>query len=294
MRRLFITFILFGIVLTSAHAQLNTQWKQKRINLIFGIGGTSFLGDLGGADQIGTHLAKDFEISYTRPAFHVGYRYKLSPPFAVKATLSYGWVYGDDATTNEISRNARNLSFRSPILEFGGNFEYHLIREKYGHHYELRGMHGRINIPSFYLFTGINGFYFNPKAKYEGKWVALQPLSTEGQGIVATRDKYARISLSVPLGFGMNFLVDRDWGIGFELGVRYSMTDYIDDVSTTYVDPDLFIDPVAQALADRSDNWSGSGVYDQRGNSHYNDAYVFMTINLTYVMRPRGGIMVKF
>ena len=32
-------------------------------------------------------------------------------------------------------------------------------------------------------FVGVGGFYFNPKAKYEGKWVSLQPLGTEGQGL---------------------------------------------------------------------------------------------------------------
>jgi len=294
MKRLFIALIVLGLAASSVQAQFGSQWRQMRQEVIFGVGGTSFLGELGGADQVGTHFVRDFEIVYTRPAFTAGYRYKLNESFSVKGAVSYGWLYGDDATTAEPHRMARNLSFRSPIVELGANIEYNIIKEKFGHRYDLRRIRGKGNTPSLYVFTGINGFWFNPKAQYNGEWVALQPLGTEGQGLVSTRDKYSRISWSIPVGFGMNFLIDRNWGVGFEYGVRYAMTDYIDDVSTTYVDPALFDDPVAQALADRSDDWSGSGTYNQRGDSRYNDSYMFMTINVTYKLRPRAAGMPKF
>ncbi len=294
MKQLFIAFIIFGLAGTSVQAQFGSQWRQLRQEVILGVGGTSFLGELGGAGQVGSHFVRDFEINYTRPAFHAGYRYKLNPSFSVKVEMSYGWLYGDDATTDDFHRKARNLSFRSPIVELGGNIEYNIIKEKFGHRYDLRRIRGKGNTPSLYVFTGINGFWFNPKAKYNGEWVALQPLGTEGQGLVSTRDKYSRISWSIPVGFGMNFLIDRNWGVGFEYGARYAMTDYIDDVSTTYVDPALFADPVAQALADRSDDWAGAAAYNQRGDSRYNDSYMFLTLNVTYKLRPRGRGLPKF
>jgi hypothetical protein len=294
MKRLFIALIILGLAVSTVQAQFGSQWRQLRQEVIFGVGGTSFLGELGGADQVGTHFARDFEIVYTRPAFTAGYRYKLNESFSVKGVVSYGWLYGDDATTADPHRMSRNLSFRSPIIEAGGHIEYNIIKEKFGHRYDLRRIRGKGNTPSLYVFTGINGFWFNPKAQYNGEWVALQPLGTEGQGLVSTRDKYSRISWSIPVGFGMNFLIDRNWGVGFEYGARYAMTDYIDDVSTTYVDPNLFDDPVAQALADRSDDWVGAAPYNQRGDSRFNDAYMFMTINVTYKLRPRGRGMPKF
>lgn len=295
MKRLLIALFIIGIAASSANAQFGSQWRKLRQEVIVGVGGSSFLGELGGADQAGTHFVRDFEISYTRPTFHAAYRYKLNPSFSVKGGVWYGWVYGDDATTTDIHRNQRNLSFRSPIVELGGNIEYHIIKEKYGHRYDLRRIRGKGNTPSLYIFTGINGFWFNPKAKYtDGKYYALQPLGTEGQGLVSTREKYSRISWSVPVGFGMNFLIDRNWGAGFEFGARYAMTDYIDDVSTTYVDENLFSDPMAAYFADRSDDWVGASPYNQRGDSRYNDAYMFLTLNVTYKLRPRGRGMPKF
>lgn len=295
MKRFLVGLIFLGLAASSAHAQFGSHWRKLRHEVIFGVGTTNFMGELGGADQAGTHFARDFEISYTRPLLHAGYRYKLSPSFSVKAGVWYGWVYGDDAKTADIHRNARNLSFRSPIVELGGNIEYHIIKEKFGHRYDLRRIRGKGNTPSLYVFTGVNGFWFNPKAKYvDGSWVALQPLGTEGQGIIDTRDPYSRISWSVPVGFGMNFLIDRNWGVGFEYGVRYAMTDYIDDVSTTYIDQGLFTDPVAAYFADRSNDWVGAAPYNQRGDSRYNDAYMFLTVNVTYKLRPRGRGMPKF
>ncbi len=295
MKRLLIAFVLLSMFAGTVNAQFGSQWRKLREEVIFGIGGTSFFGELGGSEQAGTHFVRDFEVLYTRPLFYAGYRYKLSPSFSVKGTGAFGWVYGDDATTKNVHRQARNLSFRSPIAEMGAHIEYHILKEQFGHRYDLRRNRGQGNSPSLYIFTGINGFWFNPQGQYtDGEWYALQPLGTEGQNHVATREPYQRISWSVPIGFGMNFLLDRNWGIGFELGARYTGTDYIDDVSTTYVDPDIFDDPIARFFADRSDDWPGAAVYNQRGNSNYNDAYVFLTLNITYKLRPKGPGMPKF
>ncbi|MGM0648944.1 MAG: DUF6089 family protein [Bacteroidota bacterium] len=295
MKRLIIAIALIGVFSTSVNAQFGSHWRKLREEVFFGVGGTNFLGELGGADQAGTRFVRDFEVLYTRPLVYAGYRYKLSPSFSVKGAAGFGWVYGDDATTNEVHRNSRNLSFRSPIAEAGAHIEYHILKEQFGHRYNLRRSRGQQNSPSLYIFTGINGFWFNPKAQYtDGEWYALQPLGTEGQNVLPTREPYKRISWSVPIGFGMNFLIDRNWGAGFEFGSRYTGTDYIDDVSTTYVDPDLFDDPVARYFADRSDDWPGAGVNQQRGNSNYNDAYMFLTLNVTYKLRSGSQGMPKF
>ncbi len=295
MKRFLIGLIFISVVVSSAHAQFGSNWRKYRHELVFGVGTTSFLGELGGADGPGTHFVKDFEISSSRPLMHVAYRYKLSPSFSVKAGFWYGWLSGDDAKSGDDFRKARNLSFRSPLLEASANIEWYILKERYTHRYDLRRVRGAKNKPALYLFTGVSGIWFNPKAKYtDGKWYALQPLGTEGQGIVSTREKYSRISWAIPVGFGMDFLLSRRVGLGFEYGTRFTMTDYIDDVSTSYVDKNLFTDPIAAYFSDRSDNWAGSGPYNQRGNSRWNDAYMFLTLNLTYKFVPRIGEMPKF
>src|SRR6185295_10199877 len=87
-----------------------------------------------------------------------------------------------------------------------------------------------------YGFAGIGVFYFNPKTVYRGKVYDLRSLLTEGQGIVPGRGKYSLIQPCIPLGVGFKYTIDRKWGLGLELGLRKTFTDYIDDVSTTYFD----------------------------------------------------------
>ena len=68
-------------------AIMNAQrWKRERFEFSFGVGASNFLGELGGANQIGTHYFKDFEWSMTHFAAAAGLRYKLSNYFAVKFT----------------------------------------------------------------------------------------------------------------------------------------------------------------------------------------------------------------
>ncbi|HPG74229.1 MAG TPA: hypothetical protein PLM49_08065, partial [Bacteroidales bacterium] len=199
-------------------------------------------------------------------------------------------------------RSERGLSFRSPIVELTANIEYSILNERYGHRYDLRRVKGKKNTPNLYVFTGVSAFYFNPKALWpeenggDGKWHALQPIGTEGQGRVPTREKYSRIAMAIPFGFGVNYMLDRNWGVGGEFGFRYTFTDYIDDVSTTYVDPALFDNPKEQYFHDPT-NGTFVGIVpnlQQRGDNHYNDFYMFLSVNASYKIRPRQPGLPKF
>lgn len=284
------------------------RWKAYRYEISFGLGASNFLGDLGGANQIGTNYLKDLELSQTRFAASVGLRYKLSEYFALKGNLTYGQVSGEDALTEEFFRNYRNLSFKSIILEANMNFEASFMREQFGHRYRLRGVRGRRGYEMYlYGFAGIGVFHFDPKGYYQGKWHRLQPLGTEGQGIVPSREKYSLIQLCIPLGFGFKYTFDRRWGVGLEYGMRKTFTDYIDDVSRTYYDNELIAQangPIAAALADRSlynEYLSAEGkdysfitsAGQQRGDPRDKDAYMFAIISINYKiltgrdLRPR-------
>lgn len=274
----------------SSAQRLRNRWKSMRAEVHFGIGATNFLGELGGANQIGTHYFKDFEFSQTRLALSAGYRYKISSGIALNASLSYGQVAGNDNLTTEFFRNYRNLSFKSDIYELDAHFEFSLIKDQVGHRYRLKGVRGQRGFEmASYLFAGLGAFHFNPKAQYEGKWIALQPLGTEGQGLVPTRKRYKRLQMAFPIGLGFKYTLDRRWGIGLEYGLRYTFTDYIDDVSKTYYDNDLLKanDPVAGALADRSDHTYSyiTAPGAQRGDPRHKDAYMFAIFSINYKLR---------
>lgn len=282
--------ILFFLVFVSniTFSQSSSRWKRMRYEVFYGFGATNFLGELGGADREGTNFVRDLEISMTRPLFSFGGRYRITETFSTKTMLSYGWLRGNDALTKETFRNYRNLAFRSPLVEFSNQFEYSIIREKQGHRYNLRRVRGLKGFKTnTYFFVGFGVIYFNPKNKYNGKWYALQPLGTEGQGLVPTRKKYSRISLCIPYGIGFKYGLNRRSNIGLEFGARKTFSDYLDDVSTTYYDNQMIRDArgdVASYLADPSDgthpNWTAA--YQQRGDAKDKDAYMFLIINYTY------------
>jgi hypothetical protein len=85
------------------------RWKAYRTEVNFGIGAANFFGRLRRANQIGTHFAKDLELSQTRLALTAGLRYKLSPYFALHPSISYGKVAGDDALTEEFFETTATL-----------------------------------------------------------------------------------------------------------------------------------------------------------------------------------------
>ena len=295
MRRFTVLMIFLTFATISVVAQTG-DWRRYRHEFVFGAGTAAFMGDLGGGKGVGSHFVKDFDIQANRWAFMAGYGYKLSDRFALRTGIYYGRVYGSDEFTPEYARNGRNLSFRSPIIELSEVVEFSILRERLGHRYNIKRARGKRAMPNLYIFAGVGGFYFNPRAQYlpkdasgnpdesdpnYGKWYSLQPLGTEGQGYVPTRQKYSRIQMSIPFGVGMNCMITKSWGIGFDFGFRYTLTDYIDDVSSTYVDPDIFEDPIARYFSNPDSKYR-VGAGEQRGDSKFNDAYMFLTIKATY------------
>lgn len=294
-----LAFLLIILIPTLANAQ---RWKRQRYEFSFGAGVSNFLGELGGANQIGTNYFKDIEWSMTRFAASVGLRYKLSNYFALKSNLTYGRVSGDDKLTTETFRHNRNINFRSDILEVNMNFEGAFQQEQVGHRYRLRKVKGLKGYELyFYGFAGIGIFYFNPIAEYNGKTYELRNLGTEGQGIAPTREKYSQIQVCVPVGLGFKYTIDRSWGVGIELGIRKTFTDYIDDVSTTYFDFENYVpgadyDPEVLIPADPSDGSmpGATAAGEQRGDPRDKDSYMFAIFSINYKIKKGRGRLPRF
>ena len=296
---------LILIIISILFCQLifGQRWQKNRYEVVYSLGATNFLGELGGANRIGTNGMRDLEFPATRPVLGLGYRYKVTRTSAVKANLFFGYIGGDDRLTKEVARNNRNLNFRSPILELSGQYEYMLIKERVGHRYNLRGIHGWRNIGiESYLFGGVGAFYFKSKGKYNGSWYSLKPLCTEGEGLVPTRKKYSSVQVCIPFGIGFKYNVskNRNWYIGIEYGMRKTFTDYIDDVSTTYFDPNVLASSngvIAAQLANPTNHSAGNDnmtkAGQQRGDPRDKDAYMFAVITVYYKLK-KGLSLPKF
>ncbi|OIO99195.1 MAG: hypothetical protein AUJ97_09185 [Bacteroidetes bacterium CG2_30_32_10] len=293
---------IFLIVL-SMFAEAQTR-KLRKDEFVFGMGGTGFMGELGGANTIGSNEPKDFDFKAVRPSFDFGYRLRISDCWAIKTSIFYGMVYGSDQLTKEKFRNNRNLSFRSHLGELSSQLEFFFMSNQEGHRYKLK-THGYRNIRiSPYMFAGIGGFYYNPQAKYfenangTSSWVNLKDYHTEGQGILPTRKKYSNFAFCIPFGVGVTYGWTKYWSIGLEYGFRKTFTDYIDDCSTTYVDPKIYgnVDnsDIHTFMSTKLANPSPTkGDIDspfyistqpgmQRGDPKKKDAYMFAMINIFY------------
>ncbi len=295
MKKIPVILLLLTIMLSNVYGQ---HWKFLRHELVGSIGSSNFFGELGGANDIGSNGIKgfkDLDFKLTRPALSAGYRFYISPMFAVKGTLTYGRLNGDDALTTERFRQNRNLHFRSPLIEFSAQFEYYPLNEYFGHLYRTKGVVGKkVNHFSPYVFLGVGGFWFNPKAKYNGDWVALQPLQTENVA-------YKRIALAIPFGIGCKYGISNQWSIGIEMGLRYTTSDYVDDVSSVYADKTgadaatvYLANPTINSVASYTDGnyvYNPTGVGMQRGDSENKDAYLLTMVSVNYkILRGRNNL----
>jgi hypothetical protein len=249
------------------------------------VGPSNFLGDLGGNMGKGTRFLKDNNIPMTKMTIGGFFSYHLSPALGFRAAINIGSLEGDDAIINgkggmEEYRKIRNSNFKSKL------FEGLLLAEFYPTTFFEYDPSDNYKTLRPYLVAGIGMFKFNPQGQdpLTGNWVDLKPLRTEGQGMpqYPERKEYNLTQMNVPLGIGVKYQFNETMNLSFEIIHRQTFTDYIDDVSTRYIDPALFYQnlPVAQAqLAERMANKTGtplSRVFDAgdiRGNPKQNDAY---------------------
>ncbi len=318
-RYLLLWVIIFSAFINGVFAQ---EWKRDAQALFFGTGTNNYMGDLGGGKKDAAHFLgiRDWDYQTTRPTFQFGYRLRVAEVIAVKVFSSYAIVSGKDAASGHIGRRARNLSFRSPVVELGGQIEYYFLREKVTPRYAFASLGGIRNIAA-YIFFGFGGFYYNPKAKNleDGKWYALRPLGTEGQyanitynnfydptEVLHTPKPYSQFASFVSMGIGAKYNINRQWAIGVEFSNRYTSTDYLDDAHDRYFNYDDFpelsypagVDPhIWHYFADRHltvdyENNTVGGPAEPyhsgkpgRGNPEYNDAYLFFLVHVYYTIK---------
>jgi len=250
--------------------------------------------DLGGKKDIGQKYFKDLTIGTSQITgsiyFAANYRYFLG----LRAEATFGQVkaadkgkVGEASTT--YGRDERNLSFKSNIIELMLALEVHPL-------YFKRFEQGE-DLPRFspYLMGGIGFFSFNPRAKLNGEWVELHPLSTEGQGFSEYPDRkpYKLRQFNIPVGLGVKYKVNPLCNVSLECVTRILNTDYLDDVSKEYIDPTVFANHLsgddlnnALLLNDRQKELNPSHnatIGWQRGNPKNNDAYFTFNVKVSLI-----------
>ncbi len=217
------TFRHFFYCLLCLPVFLQAQYSEVGI----AVGASAYEGDL---------TSTQFGAAFRHPRVALGafYRYNAMDFVSVKLGFTYGTLAGDDSKSGDAYQRGRNLHFKSSVMELALTGEFNILG------YQPYNLDRPF---SPYVFGGIAVFRFNPKALYQDEWIALQPLGTEGQGLseYPERKMYNLTSFAIPCGVGAKYALNDTWNVGFEAGIRFTFTDYLDDVSTTYADENVLL-----------------------------------------------------
>lgn len=228
------------------------------------------VGVFGGISYYKGDLNPTYDFLGSKPAYGVVARYPIGTRWAVKANGYFGKVTGDDYKSNFIE--TRGLNFESRITDISATLEFNFFDYFTG---------SKKDDFSPYLFVGLGYFRFNPQSG----GVDLQSLGTEGQNVdFEGREPYKLYSFAMPFGFGVKYSLNSRLSLGFEWGMRKTITDYLDDVSTTYYLDGSQIAPgnTSEILSDPTQLHKP---LQERGDPNTNDWYNFTGLSLTYKFR---------
>ncbi len=268
---------LFACFFLATAADVNAQYATgaSRSELGVMVGGTYYIGDINRfMPYRNTHLAGGLI-----------YRFNLHPRAALRANFLYGKLSGEDSDSNFDQQIQRNLSFNTTIWELAGGIEFNYFPFQIGND-RYRG--------TAYLLAEIGVFRMNPKAiGTNGNEVELQPLGTEGQGTsLSDRNPYSLTQLTIPLGLGVKLSIGEKASLNFEVGLRKTFTDYIDDIgSDSYVDPDLLAAENGPLAAEMSNMSLNNERFGRRGDASTKDWYVFSGMMLTFRLGKPANCM---
>lgn len=281
--------LFIAIAISSLYADAQYKWDVGG-----SIGAASALTDIGGPDTDPKNTLFDLDLPATRYAIGGFVRYNFYRNFAAKASLNYVRLSGADSLTQEITKRARNLSFRSDIIALDLTAEWYFYTKR---DLKRNGRYG--NNFKAYVFGGFGALYHNPQAQYKGQWYDLRPLKTEGE-------EYDEITYQIPFGVGFFFTIQKQFRIGMDFGYRATFTDYLDDASDVYVKPAAMAnDPIAPILANRTqerrliegdEKFPHPGFYQpgaKRSNPDTKDGYFLTQVSVSYVLQGKSTFYKK-
>lgn len=299
-RFLLIVMVLFIVPIQKITAQYyfydNATYNTP---LMFEIGASvgvmNCLTDIGGKAGLGKKFVKDLNIGNNQINGGLYFTATYKEAVAIRIEGTFGSVKAYDSILKDVQlttpRYNRNLSFSSKIAEISAVAEFYPLfifvnwasREDYPPNY------------SPYLIGGIGYYTFNPQTVLNGRVIDLQPLSTEGQGFAEYPDRkpYKLQQINFPIGAGIKYELSPNLNVRAEFLYRILTTDYLDDLSTRYIDQSLFSKyfsgaKLADALAvndrRRTDpkypiNPLGGQI---RGKATNNDAYFSFNFKIGY------------
>ncbi|HTF30487.1 MAG TPA: DUF6089 family protein, partial [Flavitalea sp.] len=267
MKKLFFIVLLVSTVFFT-NAQYESIVQQGEIGL--SLGASHYFGDL------------NTQARLNRPKIAVGafFRKQFGNYIAMRVSAHYTQLgYSDIYSTDNDYQRRRNLSFNSNIFELAVQGDFNFFKFLPGDPYHAF---------TPYVTIGAGVFSYDPYAFLNKQKIFLRTLGTEGQGSAAYPDRkpYNTMAFAFPMGVGVKYAINDRINVGAEVTHRFTTTDYLDDVSQTYVGADKFpllpdgTPSQARLLQDRSyETGEAIGIEGrQRGFSKQKDQYIIAEV----------------
>lgn len=282
---------------------LSAQAQNTPLSIGMSLGGSNYLGEIGGKFDPRASLL-DADIITTSPAIGGFLRYAANDYVRVSGEINYVHIRQSDSNAEDPARQARNLNFRNRMVEFGFRTDFTLFNLGQSSYPRNFARPGKMSFKAF-AFTGVYGVLHNPQAQitndpsneWEDRWYDLRPLRTEGQV-----EEYASFIAAIPVGIGFEFGLGQGWILGVEGSWRATFTDYLDDLSGMYANPE-YLSPLAEAISSQTSTeviaainnpesgsvgnhtYSDGGTF--RGNPETNDSYGTIQFTFSRVIDTR-------
>ena len=178
--------------------------QNSEIGLI--LGGTAYRGDI--------EVRANTIPQQMRPLAGGFYRYRAAQHIALRGQLQVGQLYADEKqfAIPEIDnwRERRGVSFTTLLVELSFLPEWRIFS---------------VGNVDFYAFSGVSGFYFKPNVNYN------EPNPIIGDKNLDKNAQYSNFSWSIPFGGGVQWFMNEQTAIGFEVSGRKAFTDQLDGLS---------------------------------------------------------------
>lgn len=163
----------------------------QRSEIGFGLGTFTYTGE----------LVRTYNLRYSKPAATVIYRSNMSKVVSFRASITAGKLGATEKPIDAFAK-ARNASFNIFLLEGSLGFEYHFLNWRD----DKRPMRY-----TPYIFAGMGLFGISGNA--------TKPAP------------YSNVQVAIPFGGGFKYIVNPKWYAAFEIGIRKTFFDYLDNVS---------------------------------------------------------------
>jgi hypothetical protein len=245
-------------------------YSQHNVRLY--IGGLYYHGD----------LTENIISSKANTGIGVSFSKEINHWVELSGRFIYGTVSGSDQSSYNVAYRNRNLSFSSDIYELSAvaGININQLFWQSLDKYNLR----------LFINGGVAFFHFNPKTLLNDKWIALNPVGTEGQNMEMYKEnRYSLYQWSIPVGLMVEFDLYKQYKMGLEVSPRITFTDYLDDVSTFYINRDEMLasgNELGALLSNRQGELLDQNVNvetgTKRGDNNKTDWYSFLSVYLRY------------